>query len=111
VTNRPCSMSERFFDKDPLTGAEQYFSYDDDRDEITIRTESDVTDIIELNKAQFNEVDSIHKVGEEWRHVARIPMEIYMELVRSGKIHDQTYMKQWLNDKDNRLFRTHPGRV
>jgi len=28
-----------------------------------------------------------------------------------GKIDDQEYMKKWLNDSDNKFFRTRPGQV
>ena len=33
------------------------------------------------------------------------------QLQASGKITDQAYMKRWLNDPDNRFFRTRPGQV
>ena len=33
------------------------------------------------------------------------------EMKAEGKLDDQAYMKRWLNDPDNRAFRTRPGEV
>ena len=32
-------------------------------------------------------------------------------LKAEGKLDDDAYMKRWLNDPDNRFFRTRPGQV
>jgi hypothetical protein len=46
----------------------------------------------------------MHKVGS-------IPMSIYHELQKQGILQDEKRLKKWLNDPDNRVFRTRPGRV
>jgi len=43
--------------------------------------------------------------------VASIPMNIYFDLKQRGILNDQKKMKQWLNDPDNKYFRTRPGLV
>ena len=47
----------------------------------------------------------------EWSKVASIPMPLYYRLKRDGIADDPKRMKAWLNDADNRFFRTRPGRV
>ena len=45
------------------------------------------------------------------RHVAEIPMVIYQKMVREGSIHDKNALKKWLNNPDNKMFRTWKGKV
>ena len=103
-------MSKKLFDYDPETGTTKWWHYDADKDEATIETVFEVGDIIEANKAQFNSTDERAKWGE-WNRVASIPMTLFYRLKQQGILDDQAAMKRWLNDPDNRLFRTRPGRV
>jgi hypothetical protein len=103
-------MSKRLFDYDPETGTTKWWHYDADKDEATIETEFQVGDLIEANKAQFNSTDERARWGE-WNRVASIPMVLFHRLKQQGIIDDPAAMKRWLNDPDNRLFRTRPGRV
>jgi hypothetical protein len=54
---------------------------------------------------------SEYKPGKEFRHVAEIPMVIYQQMIRDGSINDKKALKKWLNDPDNRPFRTWKGRI
>lgn len=104
-------MSEkRFFSKDDEQGITRYFHYDDETGQATIQTQQDVTDVIEENKQEFAQVDERARWGE-WNKVASIPMSIYFQLKAEGKLDDQAYMKRWLNDPENRYFRTRSGQV
>ncbi|MGA0335143.1 MAG: hypothetical protein ACO3LD_02720 [Luminiphilus sp.] len=103
-------MSKRLFDYDPETGTTKWWHYDADKDEATIETEFQIGDLIEQNKAQFNSTDERAKWGE-WSRVASIPMALFHRLKQQGIVDDPAAMKRWLNDPDNRLFRTRPGRV
>jgi hypothetical protein len=38
-------------------------------------------------------------------------MVIYQQMVRDGSINDKKALKKWLNDPDNRPFRTWKGRI
>lgn len=112
-------MSERILSTDPLTGITQYFDYDDRgselRDEIILRTEQDVTPIVEANRELHKNANGRFK-GEMHR-VASIPLVVLQELAKqgiitmAGRVLDQARFKKWLNDPDNRAFRTRAGRI
>lgn len=104
-------MSEkRLFDVDALTGATRYFSYDENTDECIIETVTDVSEIIELNKRRYNNQSESTRWGDG-QVVASIPMPLLAELQRRGITNDPAKMRAWLNDSDNRHFRTRPGKV
>lgn len=103
-------MSKKLFDYDPETGTTKWWHYDADKDEATIETEFQAGNIIEANKEEFNSIDERARWGE-WSKVASIPMTLFYRLKQQGIIDDPAAMKKWLNDPDNKLFRTRPGRV
>lgn len=86
-----------------------------------IEEKTDVTDIIEANKAQYAATDerAPYKgdVLDGNTKVASIPMVEYFALVRAGIIdpegncHDDTRLLRWLQDRSNLHFRTRPGRL
>ena len=98
----------KVIDTDPTTGISHVFYFDDATDEVTITAEQEVAGVLEHNKRAFN--DAPERYGE-WTRVAQIPLSIYYDMVKTGKIRDDAYMKRWLNDPDNRFFRTRPGVV
>ena len=104
-------METRIFDRNESLGITRLWHYDPDTDEATIETKQDVSAVIEENKDDFNAVDNRANWTGEWHRVASIPLNIFYELQLSGKLSDQAYMKRWLNDPDNRFFRTRPGKV
>lgn len=82
---------------------------------LVIRSRQDVTDIIEDNKAHYAMTDERTRWGEMTR-VANIPMAVIQDLNRKGilrgfHIVDLKKFKAWVNDPENRHFRTRPGRV
>ena len=99
---------KKLLDTDPNTGIRHVFHYDETTDEATITAEQDVNTVIEANKAHYN--DAPDRYGEFTR-VAQIPMVIYWDLKKKGILDDQVALKRWLNDPDNRFFRTRPGQV
>jgi hypothetical protein len=104
-------MSEkRIFNTDVDQGITRYFHYDEGTDQATIQTQQDVTAIIEENKQEYAQVDERARWGE-WTRVASIPMSIYFQLKAEGKLDDEVYMKKWINDPDNKYFRTRSGQV
>lgn len=102
-------MDSRLFDEDPITGVRRLFHFDNVTEEVTIETQHDVEPILEFAKRNFNDRDNGWK--GDLHHVASIPLPLYFDLKREGKVDDEQYMKRWLNDPDNRLFRTKPGTV
>jgi len=79
-------------------------------DKIVIATSQDVTKIIEANKRSANAVDKHQRYGE-WSKVASIPMSVYYDLKQQGIVDDPARFKRWLNDGDNKYFRTRGGTV
>jgi hypothetical protein len=102
-------MDSRLFDDDPITGTRRIFHYDDGR--VTLETRQDVEDLVEYTKA----VNNLHDERTPWKgdlhRVASIPMNVFMELQKKGIVDDEKAFKEWLNDRDYRVFRTRPGRV
>ena len=103
-------MRTKLFDRDAALGMTQYFHYDDDKDEFTIETRQDVSSLVELNKSKFNQIDEKARWGE-LSQVASIPLNIYYDLKKKGILDDKKKLRAWLNDPDNRAFRTRPGQV
>lgn len=108
-------IETRVLGHDIETGVTEYYHYDHATDEIIIERKQDVTKIVESNKANFND----HAGGwqGDMHHVASIPLELLPILEKkgiinsAGRVLDQGKFRAWLNDRDNRAFRTRPGRV
>jgi hypothetical protein len=98
------------FDEDRDAAMRRIWHQDADG-RIVLQTEHDVQDIIDDAKTRYN----LHDERAPWKgdthKVAQIPMPILMELERKGITRDQKAFKAWLNDPDNRVFRTRPGKV
>lgn len=101
-------MSKRLISDDAFSGIKTYYDYDADKDEAVISKEQDVSEIIESNKREFN---AAPERWGEWTKVGSIPLSIYYELEKKGILQDQAELKKWLNNPDNRAFRTRPGTV
>ncbi len=101
---------KKLFDKDDALGITRIWHYDADKDEATIETRQDVSQIIEENKQEYAQIDERARWGE-WTRVASIPLSIYYKLKAEGKLEDEAYMKRWINDPENKYFRTRPGEV
>lgn len=89
--------------------------YADGEGGLVIKSETDITPFIEKNKAEYAQIDSKAKWGE-FTKVASIPYAVIQMLNEKGimrgfHIVDQVALKAWLNDPENRFFRTRPGRV
>ena len=83
-------------------------------DVVILETHQDVTPIIEANKIQV--ASATRKIDNVMTHVARIPYTVIDDLnqkkiMRGFMIEDERAFKQWLNDPDNRVWRTYPGSV
>jgi len=83
-------------------------------DQIILTTKQDVSEIVEANKQQVNAATK--KVDDVLTHVARIPNTVIdvlnkMGIMRGFMVTDEKRFKAWLNDPDNRVWRTYPGSV
>jgi hypothetical protein len=103
---------KRVLDYDSATGITQWYHFDEATGDVGLETQQDVTAVIEGTKGAFNPVDERAPWKGDVLKVASIPMTIYHELAKiSNNFKDQRVIRKWLNDKDNRVFRTRPGRV
>ena len=87
-----------------------------DETEFTINTYQDCEPILEENKKAYNNYGDLltpGKTGEGVR-VASIPLNVWNQWIKetNGEIQkDHKLMKRYLNDPDNKYFRTTPTRV
>jgi hypothetical protein len=73
---------------------------------IAIETRQDVTGLVDLAK-NMSEIPP----DREFRHVGFVPDYVWNDATRQGWLHDKKAWKKWLNDPDNRAFRTWKGRL
>ncbi len=100
--------NKRLMDIDPEYGTKTYFYYDHDNDTFSINTEQTVDANLDVNKRFYNDAPTRWGDGQM---VASIPISLYWDLWKKGTAKDQVAFKKWLNDPDNRFFRTRPGTV
>ena len=77
---------------------------------IVIRNAQDAEPIVEANKLDYTEGNG-YSASRNLRRVASIPLVLYLDLRKRGILRDPHRFRAWLNDPDNRFFRTAPGRV
>lgn len=80
-----------------------------------IENKQNISGILESNKAQFNAIDERAKWGE-WTKIASLPNVVIDDLNKQGimrgfAVLDEKRFRIFLNDPDNRFFRTRPGQV
>lgn len=76
----------------------------------TFRTDYHVDDTIEANTAMRNEASKGWQ--GDWHKVASIPLGVYYDKLHEAvKQDDMAYVSRFLNDSDNRAWRTKEGKV
>ena len=85
---------------------------------LIIQTTQDVSGIIEANKREFNSYNERARWSDDvyGNKVASIPFTVIDDLNKAGimrgfAVIDQKRFVSWMNDPDNRVFRTRPGVV
>lgn len=105
------TIETRFFHAIPEFGIVEKWHYDDATDTATIETVQDVEGVLELNRAEYNATDERARYKDGAHRVACIPMVVLQDLRKRGIADDPARMRAWLNDPENRYFRTRPGVV
>ena len=109
---------KRILDYDPETKTVQFYHENELTGDVALETRQDITAIVEHNKFLYNQFDENARWTDPLRPsvgqtmYARLPTVIHAQLMKitnGGK--DQKAFKKWMNDPDNRVFRTRPGRV
>lgn len=87
-------------------------------DGLVIETVQDVSEIVDANRREYASYDERARWSDEplGNKVASIPMTVIDDLNKAGimrgfHVLDQAKFKAWLNNPDNRFFRTRPGRI
>ena len=85
-----------------------------EKDEITIKQEQDVSALIEQNKKEYNNAETKWSDQLFGNKVASIPYTAIDHLNKMGimqgfSVLDQKRFFAWLNDPKNLYFRTKPG--
>lgn len=101
----------RRFDDDPITGINQEFQESPDGKEFTIGTEQDIEPYLQANLDLRNMFDEHAGWKGDVHHVASIPDVVMDDLMRKGIYQDEKAFRKWLNDPENRCFRTRPGKI
>lgn len=104
------SRTEMLFDENPLAGTRTIFVPMGDDGDFKLVTQQAIDPILEDNQENRKERDR----NTRWKdinHVASIPLNIFWELKEKGIADDEKAMKKWLNEPENRVFRTREGRV
>lgn len=71
-------------------------------------------DIVAANQEYAKANPKNVHAGNTQRHavkVGEIPLHVWMQLKDEGIAQDPQRLRKWLNDPDNRFFRTYEGRV
>lgn len=74
-----------------------------------IESRMDVEPILEANKVRAAAARSDWK--GDIHHVASLDMMVWQQLRSEGRMQEQKDFAKWLNDPDNRKWRSKPGRV
>lgn len=105
-------INSRILDDDPESGKRTIHHFDYATGKTTIEVRHEVEPLIEINKALFNETDKHTSFrGRDMVRMASIPIGVWMELKKKGIVDDDKAYRRWLNDSENRFFRTTAGRV
>jgi len=104
-------MRSRLLNFDPISKVRSLFHGGTDGDDFVVEEVQDVTEVLEANKRAFNEFDERTPWNPEMNQVASIPLVVWEGLKRKGIADDNKALMRWLDDPDNRAFRTRPGRL
>ena len=101
--------------RDSVTGKETWCHYQEDGGFI-FETVENVDNLIAKNKSEANEHRAGSLIGDTQKHhqkVAEIPASMYHQLIEQfgEPKNNPTAWKKWLNDYNNRYFRTSGGIV
>lgn len=100
---------------DPLNGATTWWHWDAETETAAVQTEQNVDDLLDINRGMANETGKkwIGEEGGPGTLVAKLPMIVLHQLQAEGRAPNQDWKAfcRWLQDPDNRFFRTHEGRL
>jgi len=100
----------------PMLGTITYAVDDPSTDGFWLETVQDLEPAMEANKRDLSNAGSSPRFGDG-KIVASIPLVLLMQLQKQGVLGpnfamlDEPRFRRWLNDPENRHFRTFPGNI
>jgi hypothetical protein len=101
----------RLLEDDRVARVRDMFHASTDGDTFITEKVQDVTEIVGANKTLYNAHDERTPFAKDIERVASIPVVVWERLKREGIADDRKALLRWLDDPDNRAFRTRPGRL
>jgi len=93
-------------------------AFHDDGSDLIIEHKADISAVLNANKAEYAQNDERKRWSDDafGNKVASIPLVVFQELEKQGitkgfTVLDMPRFKAWLNNPDNRAFRTRTGRI
>ena len=99
----------RPLDYDPVMGIRETFHYDPDTEEAWVEYEEDLQTVVDTAKALHADTDERARYHDGFNHVGYIPPII--QHMHPELMYDNKALAKWLNNPDNRFFRTRPGKI
>lgn len=108
-------MTKRLLNSDPARGTEVWM-HDNPDGGWTIEQKQHVSQVLENNKRlrdQWQKGRMMGNTQRHWQQVADIPAALYLQLKEKfGDPNDNPKeWRKWMNDYDNRFFRTGGGNI
>ena len=100
----------RILKNDPVTKIRKTIYADDYTGDGVVHTEQDVSLLVEANKAHYAYFDGKARHAKDGEMVASIPLTVYWALPKHVR-EDDDELSKWLDDPDQRAFRTHPSKL
>jgi hypothetical protein len=99
----------RLLDHDPETGRTAWVLHDGDK--MHFRVDYPVSEVLRANHEEARDADG--KRWGEFQRVASIPLNLFHQsgFAEAQNQHDEKWLRRWLNDSDNRAWRTKEGVV
>lgn len=82
--------------------------------DVALQTEWLLDPILEQAKARYNQFDERANWKGDMHHVAWLPqsvVEYEWRVNRRRVLTDKDFIRHWVNQPENRAFRTRPGRI
>ena len=102
-------INNRLFSIDEATRTKKTFHYDEQDGSFIIDTKQDMEPVLVTANEERKETRGYK--GDGFHKVASIPNAIWWDLVEKGIAHDDKALMKWLEDPENKVFKTHDGRL
>ena len=104
-------MPTRILPGNPVFGIRREMHEDPVTGLVTVKTTQDVTNCLEESKALYNRHDERSNWKGDLHLVAQIPLSVRFDPKLQEIFNDKRRYMRWLNDSDQRAFRTRPGKL